>query len=109
MDEGGEVVGVEGGDVLPGADGHGSSFFARERGVDFEGVEGDFAQNGKVGGGFAGAGAAGVLAHEDVEPPVQAVLDAPVGAGQLGDRGGEAGGGGTRSAAWRRAKAGDTG
>ena len=94
---------------MPGADGHCSSFFARERGVDFKGVEGDFAQNGKVGGGFAGAGATGVLTHEDVEPPVQAVLDAPVGARQLGDRGGEAGGGGTRSAAWRRAKAGDAG
>ncbi len=100
---------------MPGADGHVRSFFAGEWGVDFEGVEGDFAQYGEVGGGFAGAGTVGVLAHEDVEPPVQAVLDAPLGAGQLGDGGGKvpggssgvgssfSGGGGAR----RAAKAGD--
>ncbi len=74
--------------------------------MDFEGVEGDFAQNGEVGGSFSGAGAAGVLANEDVEPPVQAVLDAPVGARQLGDRGGEVFGVG-RGGARRDAKAGD--
>ena len=64
-------------------------FLPGNGGVDFKSVEGDFSQNGEVGGGFAAAGAAAVLAHDDVvEPRVQPVFDRPVGAGEPGEGGG---------------------
>ena len=73
---------------MAGTHGHGVAFFARQGRMEFEGVEGDLAQDGEVGRSFAAAGAAGVFTHQDVEPPVQAVFDFPVGADDAGNDGG---------------------
>ena len=54
-------------------------------------VEAEDAEGGEVARGVAEAGAAGVLAEDDVEAPVALVLDAPVPADGVGDGGGVGG------------------
>ena len=49
-------------------------------GAGFEEVECPVPQGGEILGGVAGAGAAWVFAEDDVEHPVELVLDAPVAA-----------------------------
>src|SRR5262245_5614743 len=53
-------------------------------GVLFEDGQGDAAEPGEVLGGIAGAGAAGVLAEDHVEDPMDAVLNAPMAADPCG-------------------------
>src|ERR1700754_1635940 len=48
-----------------------------------EDVDGDLSEGSEVLGGMIFAGSAGILAEQDVEYPVEIVLDAPMGANDL--------------------------
>ena len=54
-------------------------------GVGLDDVEGDLAQEGEVLGSVSGAVSGGVFSHRHVERPVEVVLDAPLGARELGE------------------------
>jgi hypothetical protein len=73
LEDGSAVVGVEGGaEALRG--------YAAACGVAAEHVEGEVAEDGEVFRSVVGAGAVPNLVEVDVDHPVDAILDAPVGA-----------------------------